>query len=83
MLFGMALGLGSGWKVVNSEMDVAGRQLKLWLDFEAGPQFACPNCGEYCPVHDTVEKKWRHLNCCELNWRRKNARIGIVGMFGF
>jgi transposase len=61
-LFGMALGLGNGWKVVNSEMNVAGSQLKLWLDFEAGFQFACPNCEEYCPVHDTVEKKWRHLN---------------------
>ena len=62
ILFGQALGLGSGWKVVNSEMDVAGRKLRLWLDFEPGSQFACPECGEYCPVHDTVEKKWRHMD---------------------
>jgi len=62
VLFGMALGLGNGWKVVKSEMDVAGRQLKLWLDFEPGSQFACPTCGEYCPVHDTVEKHWRHMD---------------------
>ena len=34
VLFGKALGLGDGWKVVKSEMDVEGRQLKLWLDFE-------------------------------------------------
>lgn len=74
VLFGMALGLGSGWKVVNSEMDVAGRQLKLWLDFEAGSQFACPNCGEYCPVHDTVEKKWRHLNF----WQHETTLIARV-----
>lgn len=62
ILFGQALGLGSGWKVVKSEMDVEGRPLRLWLDFEAGSQFACAECGEYCPVHDTVEKTWRHLN---------------------
>ena len=62
VLFGMALGLGSGWKVVKSEMDVAGRQLKLWLDFEPGSQFARPVCGEYCPVHDTVEKHRRHMD---------------------
>ncbi|HEY5813202.1 MAG TPA: hypothetical protein VIT23_11195, partial [Terrimicrobiaceae bacterium] len=42
VLFSKALGLGSGWKVVKSEMDVAGRELKLWLDFEPGSQFACP-----------------------------------------
>ena len=43
VLFGKALGLGSGWKVVKSEMDVAGRELKIWLDFESGSQFACRN----------------------------------------
>ena len=61
-LFGMALGLGNGWKVVKSEMDVEGRQLRLWLDFDAGSQFSCSECGEYCPVHDTVEKRWRHMD---------------------
>jgi len=61
-LFGMALGLGSGWTVVKSEMNVEGQQLKLWLDFEAGSQFACSDCGDYCPVHDTVEKRWRHMD---------------------
>jgi len=62
VLFGKVLGLGDGWKVVKSEMDVDGRQLKLWLDFESGSYFACPQCGEYCPVHDTSEKSWRHLD---------------------
>ena len=74
VLFSKALGLGSGWKVVKSEMDVGGRELKLWLDFELGSQFACPQCGEFCPVHDTVEKKWRHLDF----WQHRtelNARV--------
>ena len=43
-------------------MNVEGQQLKLWLDFEAGSQFACSECEEYCPVHDTVEKRWRHMD---------------------
>ena len=74
VLFSKALGLGSGWKVVKSEMDVGGRELKLWLDFEPGSQFACPQCGEFCAVHDTVEKKWRHLDF----WQHRtelNARV--------
>ena len=61
-LFERALGLGNGWKVIKSQMDVEQRRLELWLDFEVGAQFACPQCQQWCPVHDTVEKKWRHLD---------------------
>ncbi len=74
ILFGQALGLGSGWKVTKSEMNLAGQQLNLWLDFEAGCYFACSKCGEYCPVHDTVEKKWRHLNF----WQHRTDLIARV-----
>ena len=73
-LFGMALGLGSGWKVMKSEMNVEGQQLKLWLDFEAGSQFACSECGDYCPVHDTVEKRWRHMDF----WQHRTELIARV-----
>ena len=36
--------------------------MQLWLNFAAGSQFACPQCGEWCGVHDTAEKSWRDLN---------------------
>ena len=68
------LGLGSGWKVVKSEMDVAGRELKIWLDFEAGSQFACPRCEKFSPLHDTMEKKWRHLDF----WQHRTELIARV-----
>jgi hypothetical protein len=54
------LGHGSGWKAVNSRLDVASNHLTLWLDFETGSHFPCSECGELCPVRDTVEKKWRY-----------------------
>lgn len=61
-LFEQALAFGTGWKVSKSEMDVGKRRLSLWLDFDAGSQFPCPKCGQWCGVHDTREKRWRHLN---------------------
>jgi transposase len=73
-LFEMALGLGNGWKVVKSEMDVTDRELKIWLDFAPGSQFACPQCGEFCPVHDTVEKRWRHMDF----WQHRTELIARV-----
>jgi transposase len=74
VLFEKALGLGSGWKVVKSEMDVAERRLQLWLDFEKGAQFACPKCEQWCPVHDTVERKWRHLDF----WQHRTELVARV-----
>ena len=69
-LFEMALGLSGGWKVTRSEFKGEPKKLEIYLDFTAGSRFACPECGEKCAVHDTVEKRWRHLNFfqyeCEL-----------------
>jgi transposase len=65
-LFQAALGFGAPWRVVESSFDPAARRLELRLDFEKGARFACPECGRgECPVHDTSEKTWRHLDFFE------------------
>jgi transposase len=62
-LFQQALGLVAPWHVVESSFDAERRRLELRIDFERGATFACPECAvERCPVHDTVEKSWRHLD---------------------
>ena len=62
-LFQQALGLPKPWYVVKSEFDAAGQRLDLYVDFEAGGTFACPECKRTgCKAHDTTEKSWRHLN---------------------
>ncbi len=62
-LFEKALGLVPPWKVTRSEFDPVAKRLDLFLDFERGARFRCPDCGtEGCPVHDSEDKEWRHLN---------------------
>lgn len=61
-LFTRALGLAGPWRVVGIDFDEAERRLELRLDFPAGARFACPDCGEPSPVHDTAERRWRHLD---------------------
>ncbi|MGH3772044.1 MAG: ISL3 family transposase [Pseudonocardiaceae bacterium] len=64
-LFTAALGLSGPWRVVRSEFDAEATQLDLYLGFERGARFACPakDCAQgCCPVHDTVDKTWRHLD---------------------
>jgi transposase len=70
-LFEAALQLtGTPWQVVRSSFDGEPPVLEIALDFVKGSEFSCPQCGELCPVHDTTEKRWRHLNFfqyrCEL-----------------
>ena len=72
-LFTAALGLSDPWKVVDLVFSPGNQErrgsLTIQLDFEAGSRFADPTHdpeqgGEpaLCPVHDTVEKRWRHLD---------------------
>lgn len=72
-LFTVALGLGEGWSVKSSSFEGEPKKLLLKLDFKAGHRFACPECGARGATHDTVSKKWRHLDFfqyrCELEAR--------------
>ena len=62
-LFQAALGLTDPWRVDRSEFDPVAHRLDLYLDFVPGARFACPEGDEAsCPVHDTKEKTWRHLD---------------------
>ena len=62
-LFSAALGLTSPWAVVDTRFDAAAKRLDLVLDFPAGSRFPCAECGSAnCPVHDTSEKTWRHMD---------------------
>jgi transposase len=61
---------GTGAKAAPARDAVAGPvqdsgQLDLFLQFPRGARFACPQPGcdeRECPVHDTEDKTWRHLN---------------------
>ena len=62
-LFTLALGLESPWQVAETQFDPTAGTLRLHLDFPRGSSFVCPECGQgACPVHDTVERTWRHLD---------------------
>ena len=62
-LFSMALGLTSPWTITRMEFSETDQQLDIWIDFNPGSSFLCPNCNKPgCKVHDTEERAWRHLD---------------------
>lgn len=63
----MALGLQTPWRVNDisfSGEESGQRELHLYIGFERGSRFP-DETGVACPVHDTVEREWQHLNFFE------------------
>jgi transposase len=78
-LFEAALGIGAPWFVAGADFNAQTRTLTIRVDFVAGTRFAAPGViGEH-PVHDTVSKRYRHLNFfqheCFLEVRVPRVRL--------
>jgi len=65
-IFTLALGLQAPWEVNDVHFEDSGshRTLHIDISFTRGSQFP-DDSGEPCPVHDTIERSWRHLNFFE------------------
>ncbi len=61
-LFEAALGIASPWYINGVEFDVAKKTLSIAIDFIAGSRFTVPGVEGAHPAHDTVTKRYRHLN---------------------
>lgn len=61
-LFEMALGVCSPWQVTGTDFDVVAKTLTIRVDFTAGSRFALAGVDGQHPVHDTIAKRYRHLN---------------------
>ena len=78
-LFEAALGISSPWYINGTDFDVAKKTLTISVDFVAGSRFAVPGVGGVHPAHDTVTKRYRHLNFfqheCYLEVRVPRVRL--------
>ena len=62
-LFEVALGVSEPLFIKEIHFDTIEGELNVHIDFRRGSRFACSECGaEGLPLHDTMEKTWRHLN---------------------
>lgn len=83
-LFEAALGITSPWYINGVEFDVAKKTLAIAIDFIAGSRFALPGIEGTHPAHDTVIKRYRHLNFfqheCHLEVRVPRVRLPDGGI---
>ena len=78
-LFEAALGINAPWAVSAVNFDESARLLTVDIDFKPGSRFAVPGHDGLHPVHDTVIKRYRHLNFfqheCVLQVRTPRAKL--------
>jgi len=83
-LFEAALGIASPWYINGVEFDAAQKTLAIAVDFVAGSRFAVPGVEGAYPAHDTVTKRYRHLNFfqheCHLEVRVPRVRLPDGGI---
>lgn len=83
-LFAAALGVKSPWQVTSVNFDREAHTLAIDIDFKKGTRFTVADVQGDHPVHDTVAKKYRHLNFfqheCFLNVRLPRVKLpnGLV-----
>lgn len=63
-IFSLMAGIEEPWILEKVEVD-ENKDLHMYVKYKRGNKFKCNKCEELCPVYDTTEKTWRHLNCFE------------------
>jgi len=78
-LFEAALGIAEPWFIQGVDFDTGNKTLTIGIDFIAGSRFAVPGVEGAHPAHDTVTKRYRHLNFfqheCHLEVRVPRVRL--------
>ncbi len=83
-LFEAALGIAEPWFIQGVDFDAGQKTLTIGVDFVAGSRFAVPGIDGAHPAHDTVTKRYRHLNFfqheCYLEVRMPRVRLPDGGV---
>lgn len=63
-LYRRILGIEAPWTVSDIDVDCPGGGVTVCIE-HSGEGLGCPQCGTACPVYDTRQRKWRHLDTCQ------------------
>ena len=62
----VVLGLEQPWEVTEVSVDAGKQKVEVTVACKAETLWACPESRERLPVHDHVERRWRHLDTCQF-----------------
>jgi len=65
-LYAQILGISSPWSVDSVDLSMETNTVTISVVSDPGHSFSCPECGTGCSRHDKRQRKWRHLDTCQL-----------------
>jgi len=64
-LYSQILGIEKPWKVTDVQVSLADDEVEVTVEHGSG-KLACPKCGKVCSGYDKRQRRWRHLDTCQL-----------------
>ncbi len=81
---GVLLGVKSPWVLKKINVQHHTQVIDVYIEYERGSKFECPNCGDLSKVHDGNVKRIRHLDLfdyrCYLNIKVPRIRCNKDGV---
>lgn len=65
-LYAKILNLQAPWTVADVELDLKGEEVRVRLEVSATADLCCPQCDQVSGRYDSRERRWRHLDTCQL-----------------
>ena len=65
-LYATLLGLKAPWEITDVEMKQPPGEVHIRVALPEGTLWVCPQCGSAAPIHDHLERRWRHLDTCQF-----------------
>jgi len=64
-LYSQILGIEKPWKVIDVQVSLADDEVEVSVEYGGG-KLRCSKCGKICPGYDKRQRRWRHLDTCQL-----------------
>jgi transposase len=64
-LYSQILGISEPWEVTEIKLSLEDDEVEVMVS-HCGGTLSCPRCGKQCPGYDKRQRRWRHLDTCQL-----------------
>ncbi len=64
-LYSQILGIQAPWKVIDVKVSLPEDEVQVIVE-HGSHKLNCPKCGKACPGYDQRQRRWRHLDTCQL-----------------
>lgn len=65
-LYSKILGVKEPWFVNDVNLDIAANRVEIFIALQTDTVLYCPHCEQPSPGYDKRERRWRHLDTCQM-----------------